>query len=43
MKILVNDDVSVFDNDSTQLMTPGTHVISDSESDNVVKTHRKKT
>jgi hypothetical protein len=28
------DDDSVFDNDYTQLVIPGTHVISDSESDN---------
>jgi hypothetical protein len=38
-----SEDDSVFDHDSTQLMTPGTHVISDSESDNVVKNDRKKT
>jgi hypothetical protein len=38
-----SEDDSVFDNDSTQLMTPGTHVTSDSESDNVVKNDRKKT
>jgi hypothetical protein len=29
-----SDDDSVFDYDYTQLVTPGTHVISDSESDN---------
>jgi hypothetical protein len=28
------DDDSIFDNDYMQLMTPGTHVISHSESDN---------
>jgi hypothetical protein len=28
------DDGSVFGSDCTQLVTPGTHVISDSESDN---------
>jgi hypothetical protein len=28
------DDDSVFDSDYTQLVSPGTHVISDSESDN---------
>jgi hypothetical protein len=38
-----SEDESVFDNDSTQLMTPGTHVIRDSESDNVVKNDKKKT
>jgi hypothetical protein len=29
-----SDDDSVFDNDYKQLVTPGTHVISDSKSDN---------
>jgi hypothetical protein len=29
-----SDDDSVFDYDHTQLVTPGTHVISDSKSDN---------